>query len=351
MVDTMYRRAALVLPALVAAAATGGPGQLARNAELDLLRKAILTGGGRGRRSDDVSAYRARSATAKVHQLYQRAQYIEAAAELPGAIALANDLATQSTGAARRKGEYFLALNYIAAAKVATKFADGSLAWIAAERATQIAADIDAPAVSGIAAYQISCALLQLYPDGEPAEQVVHTSLSILRRADVTPQTLAAAGALNLAAAIVAARRSAHQVAVKYLATAGDLSYTVPTDANELWTAFNRTNVLIHRVSAEISLRRYDEAVEAARSLDSARLPATLAGRRAQIHLNLATAYAAGADSRAAAIHHVLSANRVAPQLFQIRPANRQLVASLLRSPGPEAPALRALAELNGIGA
>jgi len=219
-VDAMRRRTALLLQALVTLSA-GQPTMPGRaQAMLHALRAALLFGDGSAGDMSGITVENVWRSVAAVHDGYQKARYLEAAARLPGILAQANDLAQQSSGAVRRRAQYALALAYIAAAKVATKFADGPLAWVAADRAAQIAAGVDATAVAGLAAYQSSCALLCLYPDNEPAAQLVHRSLSQLRRADVTAQTIAAAGALNLLGAVIAARGGSRRRAVEHLAVA-----------------------------------------------------------------------------------------------------------------------------------
>src|SRR5437764_1108970 len=51
---------------------------------------------------------------------------------------------------------------YIAVAKLLTKTGDAHLAWLAADRAAAAAARLDSPALKGLAAYQVVCALLEL---------------------------------------------------------------------------------------------------------------------------------------------------------------------------------------------
>ncbi|WP_344512514.1 hypothetical protein [Dactylosporangium maewongense] len=350
-VEVMYRRTALLFPALVTVAAGQPALPDGSRVTLRALQAALLIGGGSTPDLNELTVEHIWRSVAAAHDGYQQARYLEVAARLPSVLARANELAEQSAGAVRRRARYALALAYIAASKVAAKFADGSLAWVAADRAAQIAATVDAPAIAGLAAYQSSCALLSLYPDSGPAEQLVHTSLSQLSRAEVTAQTTAAAGALNLLGAVIAARSGARKRATAHLAAASRLACSVPADSNQLWTAFNATNVLIHRTSAENALHRYDDAIQAAHAINTAALPGGLVGRRAQIHLDLVIAHVTRSDGLPTAVHHVVSAGRIAPQLFQVHPENRQLVADMLKSStGTDARELRTLAEAAGIG-
>ena len=63
-------------------------------------------------------------------------------------------------------------------------------------------------------------------------------------------------------------------------------------DRNDHWTAFGPTNVRIHEVSAAVAFGDASTAVETGETLDLQHLPAGLGGRRSQVSLDLARAYA-----------------------------------------------------------
>jgi hypothetical protein len=63
-------------------------------------------------------------------------------------------------------------------------------------------------------------------------------------------------------------------------------------DGNRMGTAFGHVNVAMHAISASLQLGDAKTAIETGESLDPASLPAGLTGRRTQLNLDLARAYA-----------------------------------------------------------
>ena len=68
------------------------------------------------------------------------------------------------------------------------------------------------------------------------------------------PRSVTWRGALTLIGAVIAARRNDPAEADDRLDHADDLAQRLGADGNIGWTAFDRTNVLIHRVSAAVAL-------------------------------------------------------------------------------------------------
>lgn len=100
--------------------------------------------------------------------------------------------------------------------------------------------------------------------------------------------------------------------------------------ANDHWTSFGPRNVRIHEVSAAVAFGDASTAAETGETLDLQRLPVGLGGRRSQVSLDLARAYAQQRHD-AAAVNMLVSAEQTAPQLVRYDTATHDLLAMLLR--------------------
>jgi hypothetical protein len=87
-------------------------------------------------------------------------------------------------------------------------------------------------------------------------------------------------------------------------------------------TAFGPVNVAIHAISASLKLGDPLTATETGEALDLASMPVGLVGRRTQVNLDLARAYARTRKD-AAAVNLLLAAERLSPQLVRYDPATR----------------------------
>ncbi|MFI9643578.1 helix-turn-helix domain-containing protein [Micromonospora sp. NPDC051925] len=290
-----------------------------------------------------------RQRVAYIHSLYQRGNYAEMIRELPNTIEQADFLTRVCADNHRIRAAAVLAAANLAASKVAVKLGDPSLAWIAADRAARIATDqAEDTALVGAAAFSVGTALLAMPNRTDSAEAVV---LSALDHVTGNPhphesRTLSIQGALTLLAALVAARQARPDAAERHLDEAYALAQRIGADRNDLWTGFGPTNVMIHRINIAARTDRPQLAVHLGEQLDTSSLPKALMSRRAQVHLDLAAAYATSADSDPAAVLHLLEAERIAPQTVHVHARTRHLIGDLLaRERRAVTPGLRALAE------
>ena len=84
-------------------------------------------------------------------------------------------------------------------------------------------------------------------------------------------------------------------------------------------------------------------------TLDTTAIPAGLVGRRTQVSLDLARAYAMRRQD-AAAVNLILAAERLSPQLVRYDPGTREVLTGLLRREHrPSTPELRPLAHRAGV--
>ena len=108
-------------------------------------------------------------------------------------------------------------------------------------------------------------------------------------------------------------------------------------------------NVAIHAISASLKLGDPRTATETGEALDLAAMPVGLVGRRTQVNLDLARAYAMTRKD-AAAVNLLLAAERLSPQLVRYDPATRDVLTELLRREHrPSTPELRPLARRAGV--
>jgi len=218
------------------------------------------------------------------------------------------------------------------------KIGKSDLAWVAAERG--IVAGKQSGSATVLAAAERMYAHALLAQDRNQQAQRVALDAASSLRPDAT-SSLAVYGACLNTTAIAAARQgdpSAHE----YLDEAQRVAQHLRQDRNDLFTAFGRTNVGIHRVSASVELGEGGAAVEHASSVNSEGLQPE---RRAHFFIDLAQAH----DSDEAVVDALLNAEEIAPEEVRYNSVARTLVASLLRA-RPTA-TLQALAERTDVEA
>jgi hypothetical protein len=243
-----------------------------------------------------------------------------------------------------------LATANLAAAKIAAKVGDADLAWIAADRAVQAARQADDHPVRAVASYQVAAALLKQPGRVGDAAAVLSTAIGATSQGCMSPPHVSARGALHLLAAVVAARLGDSSEARAHLDESERLAALLADDANLLWTAFNAANVRLHELAVAVSLGEPGRAVVIGESVDTGALPAALAGRRAQCHVDMASAHAMTGRTDAEAVLHLLEAERIAPEAVRVGHAARAVIAALLVRPR-HAAGLLALAERAGVTA
>ncbi|MDQ2874658.1 MAG: hypothetical protein M3Y33_07565 [Actinomycetota bacterium] len=163
-----------------------------------------------------------------------------------------------------------------------------------------------------------------------------------------SPGRLSVYGALHLAAATAAAASSDRATTESLLSTARSIAVGTG-DANHMGTAFGPVNVAIHAISASLKLGDPRTAAQTGEALDLAAMPAALVGRRTQVSLDLARAYAMTRKD-AAAVNLLLAAERLSPELVRYDPATRDVLIELLRREHrPSTPDLRPLARRAGV--
>jgi transcriptional regulator with XRE-family HTH domain len=272
-----------------------------------------------------------RSRLAEIHSQYQAARYEVVIGSLPVLLSEAERHPVEASGGA---DEPEAALAYVSAyvlgAKLVTKLGVTDLAMLAADRAASAAYATDSLVATGLASYQVACALLRADQPQDAEHLAVGMAEKLEREArSDAPTLVSVAGALWLIASVIAARQTDRGHAWERLGRADRLAKLLGKDANHAWTAFGPTNVAIHRVSVAAELGDAGEALRAAAEVNEDRLPSVLLSRRAQVHLDLAWAQAQRKRDAEATLH-LLEAERVAPEAIRHNVIAQELVREML---------------------
>jgi transcriptional regulator with XRE-family HTH domain len=282
------------------------------------------------------------------YQAYQATRYDAAGRILPGLIRGA-ETAARTIGTASPAASAVRARVYDTAAALLSRVGEPFLAWAAADRAMFAAELSGDPLLAAASAWRMSYMITGRKHPRE-ALDLAMTAVAALERTTraPSPEGLSVYGALHLAAATAAAASFDRTATQSLLGTAYGIADRTG-EANHLGTAFGPVNVAIHAISASLKLGDPRTATQTGEALDLAAMPVGLVGRRTQVHLDLARAYAM-ARKDAAAVNLLLAAERLSPQLVRYDLATRDVLTKLLRHEHrPSTPELRPLAHRTGV--
>jgi transcriptional regulator with XRE-family HTH domain len=295
-----------------------------------------------------VSAPTLRTMVTHAYRDYQGTRYEQAGRRLASLIRDV-EAAARISGHSATMSE-IRALTYDATAALLARTGDKALAWAAADRALAAAEMSGTPLLAALSAYRL-CYVLSgqgRAPEGtdvamraaQALEQIMH---------DPDDSHLSIYGGLHLAAATAAAADYDCQTVSACLQEADRTASRLGRDANVMGTAFGPTNVALHTMSISVRLGDANAAVRTGEAINAATLPAELTGRRAQVQLDLARAYAMRKQD-AAAVNVLLAAEKLSPQLVRYDKRTRDLLTGLLqREHRPSTPQLRPLAHRAGV--
>ncbi|MFE2426985.1 helix-turn-helix domain-containing protein [Streptomyces sp. NPDC059373] len=261
---------------------------------------------------------------------YQAGRLGRVIAGLPGLLQTAQELedrAARSSAAERRDCWAVSARVHHLAATTLAKIGESDISWLAAERAMRAADESDDPLVLASAARSGTHALLAngRYDD---AMELGHTaSVWLSTRIDESdPAALSLLGMIYLRAAIAAARHQDRATATSLLNQAEVLASRLGSDENYWQTSFGPTNVVLHRLSAELDLDNISYVVEYG-EVDVDRMPPER-GVSHRIDYARALALAGQGDN---AFAELLTAERASPQLVRNNPRVRDTLRDLIR--------------------
>jgi tetratricopeptide (TPR) repeat protein len=139
-------------------------------------------------------------------------------------------------------------------------------------------------------------------------------------------ESVAVYGALQLRAAIAAARIDRRDTAATLMSEADRAARKLGSDGNDRWTGFGATNVLQHRVTVALALGDAGTAIGYARQVPVRKI--RLVERRACLFVDVAQAYAQW-GRREQALSALQTAYEIAPEEIRSRPAVHRTVEDL----------------------
>jgi transcriptional regulator with XRE-family HTH domain len=289
-----------------------------------------------------------RATARSAYRNYQATRY-EAAGRLLPRLIRDVEAASRFTGTADPGLCELRGLVYDTAAALLNRVGEPFLAWAAADRAMAAAVGSGDPLLAAAGAWRMSYMITgRKHP--KEALELAMTAAVALESAMRTPSLdqLSVYGALHLAAATAAAAAYDRATTMTMLGKARDIACTTG-DENRMGTAFGHTNVEIHAIATALQLGDARFAAETGEALDPAKIPPECVGRRTQLHLDLARAYATRRQD-AAAVNLLLAAERLSPQLVRYDRRTGLVLAELLRREHrPSTPDLRPLAHRAGV--
>jgi transcriptional regulator with XRE-family HTH domain len=303
---------------------------------------------GRDESDHEVSLGYLRAKARSAYQSYQATRYDTTGRILPGLIRDA-ETAARGVGAASSDACQVRVLVYDTAAALLSRVGEPFLAWAAADRARSAAEYASDPVLAAISAWRLSYMITGRKHPQEALGLAMDAAAALERAMRApSPQQLSVYGALHLAAATAAAACYDRAAMEALLAKARGIANHIG-EANHMGTAFGPVNVTLHAIAASLRLGDPRRAAEIGEALDTATMPVGLVGRRTQVNLDLARAYAM-CRKDAAAVNLLLAAERLSPQLVRYDQATRDVLTELLRREHrPSTPELRPLAHRSGV--
>ncbi|WP_158852969.1 helix-turn-helix domain-containing protein [Saccharothrix deserti] len=249
--------------------------------------------------------------------------------------ALLTDLhvhAVTGNGDDRRIALAALAEACVVACGVARSLGSMDLAVTAAARGQDAARRLQSPAVAGFTAMTSTGALSRLGARHR-AQRVAAVALNeLLDTADPTAPdtaTAEAAGMLHLSSAQMAAKSGRAWDAAAHLVEAAEFAERTG-ERNTLWFSFGPANVRAWALSVAVESGDGPAEAERIEATPGYADALTAADRRAALHFDLARAYGqAGGARDAAALRHLDTADRIAPQRIRHDPVARELLVEL----------------------
>lgn len=279
---------------------------------------------------------------------YQATRYEETGRRLPGLIRdteAASRIAGPNQAACQAR-----VLVYDTATALLSRVGEHTLAWAAADRAMAAAEQSRQPLLTAFSSYRLAYVLAnRRHP--QQAIQLAMTAAGAFEHTmkSAEPDQLSVYGGLHLAAASAAAADYDWAAVPQFLRKARIAAERLGRDANLMGTGFGPVNVAIHTMATSMQLGDARTAVNMGESLDAGTLPPALVGRRTQVRLDLARAYAMRRQD-AAAVNVLLAAERLSPQLVRFDGRTREVIAGLLRREHrASTPQLRPLARRAGV--
>ncbi|KMS77717.1 hypothetical protein ACH49_19725 [Streptomyces leeuwenhoekii] len=233
-------------------------------------------------------------------------------------------------GAERRAALVALSDVYRLTGQATAYVAPAELAWVVADRALTAAQDADQPAAIAAAAWNMGNILRETsYP--EEALRVVTDAATLIRpHLDGAPDDWRGIyGALQLHAAVTAARDGREGDAWRYWGKGDQVAKSLPADYVHPSTVFGRANVDFHAISVATDLRKSAKALDLADDLDPDVMPSV--ERRARLWVEVARGHLQRGE-RTAALKVMQMAQEIGAETVAYTPSARHVAADLWRT-------------------
>jgi transcriptional regulator with XRE-family HTH domain len=219
-----------------------------------------------------------------------------------------------------------LASTYRTAHDISVKLGYYDLSAVALDRMDWAAERASDPCLAAVRQYMRA---LVYFREGEYriGQRLVASGHSVVGQAEETREALAVAGQLHLGASVISARAEDQTAVNVHLGEARRIAKRIG-DASEVhWLSFGPANVALHKMSAAVEMRQYDEALKQARKM---KLPTQLAtSRRAHFLIDQARAeMETGYTGKA--LEHLVSARKMAPEQTRYHPGARETITGLV---------------------
>lgn len=253
----------------------------------------------------------------------------EVGALLPDLIRDAEAAVRALDGGQRRAALVALSDVYRLTGQATAYIAPAELAWVTADRALSAAQDADEPSAIASAAWNMGNILRETaYP--EEALRVVLEAADLIRpHLDEAPEDWRGIyGALQLHAAVTAAREGREGDAWRYWDRGDQVAKSLPASYVHPSTVFGRANVDFHAVSVATDLQKSAKALGLADDIDPDTMPSV--ERRARLWVEVARGHLQRGD-RTAALHVMQMAHRISAETVSYTPSARHVAADLWR--------------------
>ncbi|MEV8626505.1 helix-turn-helix transcriptional regulator [Streptomyces sp. NPDC051079] len=246
-----------------------------------------------------------------------------AAAALPGTIAELTTAAGRTPSTALWQA---LASTYRTAHDISVKLGYYDLSSVALDRMDWAAQRASDPCVAAVRQYMRA---LVYFREGEYTigRRLITAGHGLLGQVGETRESLAVAGQLHLGACVIAARANQQTALDTHIAEATTLAGRVGDASDVHWLSFGPTNVSMHRMSAAVEMRHYDEALKQALKI---RPPASMATSR-RAHFLIDRARSEMELGRAeASLKSLTAARKAAPEQTRYHPGARETIRGLV---------------------
>lgn len=246
-----------------------------------------------------------------------------AARALPGAIA---ELTHSAWASPSTELWQALASTYRTAHDITVKLGYYDLSAVALDRMAWAAERASDPCLGAVRQYMRA---LVYFREGEYTigKRLVAAGHGIVGQAEETREALAVAGQLHLGGSVIAARADDVSAVVEHIGEARKIAKRIGDASDVHWLSFGPANVAMHRMSAAVEMRQYDNALKQARRI---RLPGSVAtSRRAHFLIDRARTEMETGHTEAA-LEHLVEARRAAPEQTRYHPGARETIRGLV---------------------